>query len=447
MKFEKTLILFGIILRIYLFILNPPNNTYDDHLEVINKYSLGANVKLEECWECYQPPLFYAITSKILNTFNHLGFTDSNCWKAVQGFNLLLTICVLLIFVKLLINEGIKPLHRLLFISLWIVFPRDLMASIMITNDYALVFLTTLIIYFVSHYYKENICSKRWWKLYIIILILSGLGGFVKQSGIVLLFIPGLITLRNLIIFKNFRKQILVSFLLLFIICLSLIPEYINYTNGYKFLVSAQDFMTEPLNQYPGNINMVEFSSIKYIELLKTPFLNDVTSYSFNTNLFASSWFDYDQKYTFPSFTSNFSAQAAYTIGLIWILFFASLIIIKIIKLKYSDLKITILNFVSFEALLACMFIIFYFVPLLQTLRYPFFSSMKAQFLLPAVPATLILLAKIINEIALNKKIIGIGITLNLILIVLICFSFYEGITYGLNIEHNVILFDIPKLK
>ena len=447
MKFEKTLILFGILLRIYLFTLNPPNNTYDNHLEVINKYSLGAHVKLEECWECYQPPLYYNITGSILSISYNLGFSDLICWKIVQGFNVFLSILVLLLFYKMLKNETIKPIYRILFISLWIVFPRDLLASIMITNDYALVFITTLIFYLLSIFLKENSETKKWWILYLLIFMLSSIAGLVKQSGLVLLFIPGLLTLKNLMTFKNKNYKIGFLVLLLVAICISLSSEYANHKNGYKFLVSAQDFLKVPLDQHPGDINKIEFYNLKYIDLMKAPFFSDETIYSFNTELFASTWFDYDQKYALPSNLSRNSARYSYSLGILWVLFF---LIISLIKFKNTKLNFSInsiSNYFNIETFIICLLIVFYIVPLLQTFRYPFYSSMKAQFMLPAFPAILLLFAKMMNTIKINQKVIYFIVSLNLILMIFMCLYIYEGTTYGLNKEHGVILFELPDLK
>ena len=247
--------------------------------------------------------------------------------------------------------------------------------------------------------------------------------------------------------FKNKNYKIGFLVLLLVAICISLSSEYANHKNGYKFLVSAQDFLKVPLDQHPGDINKIEFYNLKYIDLMKAPFFSDETIYSFNTELFASTWFDYDQKYALPSNLSRNSARYSYSLGILWVLFF---LIISLIKFKNTKLNFSInsiSNYFNIETFIICLLIVFYIVPLLQTFRYPFYSSMKAQFMLPAFPAILLLFAKMMNTIKINQKVIYFIVSLNLILMIFMCLYIYEGTTYGLNKEHGVILFELPDLK
>jgi hypothetical protein len=445
--FEKLIICLGILIRIFIFCLNPPNNSNDDHLELINKYSLNLKFKAEECWECYQPPLYYNITSNILDAAHNLKISKMGCWKAVQGFNLVLTILVLLLFYKLLVNEGIKPVYRILILSFWVAFPRDIMAFAMITNDYFLVFITTLILYWISVLLKLQPHSKKWWVYYILIVGLSSCGGLIKQSGLVLLVIPFLLTIKSFVVLPR-KKFKFFTFLLFFVaVLISLSPEIKNHLLGYKFLVSNQDFFGSNPAQYPGKISEIEFFSLKIIELLKHPFLDTPTSYSFNTELFANGMYDYDRKFTFISDKSILSAQYSYIIGFLWVLFFMFVLIINYKKVTDKIRPDFFVNHFTISVFALCICLSFYFVPLLQTFRLPYSSSMKSQFLLPAIPALLLILAKAINYLNFNTKIVYVAVLLNVVLVGAIAWSFYEGLTYGLNEEHGAMLFKIPNLK
>ena len=60
------LLIFGGLLRVVLYLANPPTNAFDDHFEplfmLINSGHLPAS---DACWECQQPPLFYIISAAL----------------------------------------------------------------------------------------------------------------------------------------------------------------------------------------------------------------------------------------------------------------------------------------------------------------------------------------------------------------------------------------------
>src|SRR6266700_2411731 len=49
----------GCILRTLLFLTN--RDAYDDHITVIQRMLVGLPVGRRDCWECFQPKLYYSI--------------------------------------------------------------------------------------------------------------------------------------------------------------------------------------------------------------------------------------------------------------------------------------------------------------------------------------------------------------------------------------------------
>ena len=87
------IIIIGSLLRITMGVINPPNNSYDDHLEPISKYiNTGMRPAPDECWECYQPPLYYFLSSLVYKSAYFLTNNFFISWKAVQFINVLLSI-------------------------------------------------------------------------------------------------------------------------------------------------------------------------------------------------------------------------------------------------------------------------------------------------------------------------------------------------------------------
>ena len=72
------LIVLGITIRLVVFYVSPPSNSYDNHLEVISDYS--NNIERPQpfsCWECYQPPIYYVISAIVYNTAQSVGFSKT----------------------------------------------------------------------------------------------------------------------------------------------------------------------------------------------------------------------------------------------------------------------------------------------------------------------------------------------------------------------------------
>jgi hypothetical protein len=99
------IIVIGSLLRITLGLSSPPNNSYDDHLAPIAKYINNNSRPLpQECWQCYQPPLYYFVASKVFIA-SYLAFNNYYlAWKSVQFINVLLSI-INLVIISLLLRK------------------------------------------------------------------------------------------------------------------------------------------------------------------------------------------------------------------------------------------------------------------------------------------------------------------------------------------------------
>ena len=408
----------GVMLRLALFFFNPPNNAYDDHLEPIAYYlnhhqrpSPGA------CWECYQPPLYYTLSAGVY----HVSFWWSKsyfvAWKGVQGINMLLSIATLCM-VYHLAKQAFAG-HRqvvLLLLALAAVLPRDLYAASMITNDYQLVFLTALSVWFFLRY------TTRQETLFLGGLCLSAAAcALTKQHGLIVLLLPAAILVRSLWAMTSLRGRSLFTpsvIMPLLGIGLGLSDEIWKFSVTHVLLVSNQHFFDYARNQPPGSVSNIEFYSLRLIALLQHPLLSRFTWASYWTALFASSWFDYEYRYVTPQLPDIKVVAAllyAYGLGVV------SLTLVGIGKwLATSRANRWQPNWVV--SLLAVIALCFFLVPLVQTLRLPHYSSMKSQFLLPA--STIILL--------------GMGYALREIHLLRVPFIFYGlvALTLGIGITH-----------
>jgi hypothetical protein len=173
----------------------------------------------------------------------------------------------------------------------------------------------------------------------------------------------------------------------------SLSSEIQKFRVAGKFLVSNQDFYNYTNGQYPGNISRVEFFSFRFVDLMRNPYLSEKTSASFNTEIFARIFFDYEWRFLSPQANgANLIGQVAYVFGAIWALFFVVLFVLRVRKLIRDSNYWSGLN--AFFIISLVVLVLYALVPFVQTLRFPYFSSMKATFFLPGVIVFLTLVGR-----------------------------------------------------
>lgn len=411
--FVSAIIFFGLVLRLVIFYSSPPNNSFDDHLEPIALYKSTMSIPLpNQCWECYQPPVYYGLGALVLHTGDLLGLSSFNSWKLVQLINPLASLFVLFLFYRIMLNLEVPFQKRILLLSFFTVLPIDLLTCSMIGNDYLLVLFGALAFYSFSRLYRKikEQGEIDWWN-YLVLCIYVILGALTKQHGLLLIIFP--VSVLFLVFKKSSWKwKVLCALMAFSTIGISLSNEIQKFRSTGKFLVSNQDFYNYTDGQFPGDIKKVEFFTFRFFDLMQTPFLSETTSASFNTEIFARVFFDYEWRFISPSAKgANLMGQIAYVFGAFWFIYFGILIFNRLREFVKGSNKPSRLNYflvVSFVVML-----LYVLVPLVQTIRFPYFSSMKATFFLPGVVIFLTLMGRYVMK-ASNKTLDYILITINL---------------------------------
>lgn len=88
--------------------------------------------------------------------------------------------------------------------------------------------------------------------------------------------------------------------------------------------------------------------------------------------------------------------------------------------------------------------LLFMMVPFLQTLRYPYFSSMKSMFMLSGIIILLLMIGSLIKENTLTQKIGSYLIVLNVFYGILLAISIFLFLEVSLNHLHGPLWF-LPK--
>ena len=312
--------------------------------------------------------------------------------------------------------------------SFIIVLPRDIFTSAMLGNDYMLVFFAVLSFYLflktVTALNKEK--KKLKWLCALVVAVI--LGSFTKQHGLILLLFPGIIFL--LLFRKSQRKKLSWAIPILILgFLLSLSEETWKFNQTGELLVSNQHYFDYAKNQFPGSLEKVEFFTFRIFKLYQYPFISNSTSASFFTELFARTFYDYEWRFISPKVTwARTLGYISYTVGLIWGLFF----ILLLLKKQFLNIRLkvnwqTVTNKVI-PLLLALLYLL---VPFIQTLRSPYFSSMKSMFMLPGIIILLLTLGGILKQNSLAQQLGRFMVVLNIFfgITLVISISVYIGVS------------------
>ena len=437
------IICLGGILRLIVFWVSPVNNAYDDHLEVINIYSESLNRPAPfQCWECYQPPFYYYTAAAVYNITESIGVDKLDCWKMVQFINPFLSIILLIIVYQILLLFKIPKLSILITLSFVAILPRDIFTSAMIGNDYMLVFFAILSFYlFLKTLFALSNGDKVWF-WFILLTLTATLGSITKQHGLLIHLFPFSIFL---LLFKSINRKKLfwaIPFLL-FGVLISISDELWKFNQTGELLVSNQHYFDYAKNQFPGSLDKVEFFSFRIFELYQEPFISEKTSASFFTELFARTFYDYEWRFISPKIPwANKLGFIGYSLGLIWLFFFIIIVFVRTRNFKNSLYNINWLTLVTkiTPILLGFLFMI---VPFIQTLRYPYFSSMKAMFMLSGIILLLLTLGSQIKQGSWIQKFGIYMIVINISYGVMLTVSIYFYLGISINHLHGP-LWSIP---
>jgi hypothetical protein len=425
------IICLGGILRLTIFWVSPVNNSYDDHLEVIKIYSESLNRPAPfQCWECYQPPFYYYTSAVVYNITESLGVDKLYCWKMVQFINPFLSIFLLIIVYKILLLFKMPKLSILITLSFVAILPRDIFTSAMIGNDYMLVFFAILSFYlFLKTLFALSNGHKVWF-WFILLILAATLGSTTKQHGLLIHLFP--ISIILLLCHNIYRKKLFWAIPILILGgLLSISDELWKFNQTGELLVSNQHFFDYAKNQFPGSLDKVEFFSFRIFQLYQEPFISESTSASIFTELFARTFYDYEWRFLSPNIPwANKLGFIGYSLGLVWVFFFIMIVFILIRNLKKGLYKISCLT-LSTKITPILLGFLFILVPFIQTLRYPYFSSMKSMFMLSGLILLLLTLGSQIKQGSLTQKfgIFMIVINISYGIMLTVSISMYIGIS------------------
>ena len=390
-RWAAALVIVGAALRLVLFVASPPSNANDDHMRPIAHYATHlSRPEPDACWQCYQPPLYYVVSAAILHAayFTTADFVKS--WRAVQLLNVLLSVAGLAIIWRILAFAGARDtVPRLCALGVVVCLPREIYSAVFLANDALLGFAVSLAVLLYLGAIENGALTMSGRRL-AGLLAATAMAAWTKQHGLIVVLLPLALVVwergeclshRALAEWRG-RRGVRLAVLAIGLLAIGSEELYKTAATG-RLLMSNQDYFDFPKVQAPGSVEAISFSDFRPVALLREPTRSPATIDSFWTEIFAKLWFDYDPKFLTGTERSRRVAAVSYAAGLAVSSIWGLGLVLAVMRWRGS---------IDRMALLALQ-VAYLVVPLIQTLRFPYYSSMKAAFLLPALPISAILLS------------------------------------------------------
>jgi len=372
------LVVLGVILRLALFAANRPDNAYDDHwgpMQIMLKQ--GGLPKVEDCWECSQPPLFHLFgvwVFKACAPFIHVqkNFYSMDMLKAIQTLSFVfgaLTVIVGVWLVRSCLSGSTAIIAGVAFLAFM---PRHVYLSAMLANDTLATLLTTLALLPVV-LISGSTPPKT--SRVALVGILAGLAALAKGTALCLVPALGMWLLwwwREEGDTAGFMKRLAILSLAFMIgggwHYLWRALEY-----GNPFIKNMEVFTLVQEKGYTGIVSFLP----KPMALLKVPLLDQVTAGSIPTQLYARTWFDYEPWLVGGTAGINAWARVAYLLGVVPALLIAYGLF-TMVKRSFSEPK---------HLVLLMLFLSSIVLVVIHSMTYRIYSSMKTTYILPSMAA------------------------------------------------------------
>lgn len=315
-------LLVAVALRLVLYWSNPPDNTFDDHYEPIFLIvEEGQLPEKDDCWECFQPPVFYLISAAISQSLPAFASSDrTQQLKLLQFLPTLYGVLTLPIIYLILKRINISSFARTLAFGMVCFLPRHIYMSAMHTNDTLSYLLVSLSMYLmlvaIDHHIlagdpslSENELAavrprstRPQVKNFLILIALAAailLALLSKSTALVLL--PVLAMLFSVAYAKRLiqvgSRTIAISIFLFFIPMVVVGNAALADLKAYGTIFPLNvELLDTHLRQPPGS-DKISFSSFKPWTTIEQPLLAPENVTSFWTLIYSRMWFDMEPKY------------------------------------------------------------------------------------------------------------------------------------------------------
>lgn len=392
----------SLALRISLASVNHEAN--DPHLEVTQIIlQTGKLPTWDKCWECFQPKLYHVTLAAL---FKITDTTNPNSQILLANLlNVLAGVLTLVLIYKFLLSQSFNPLLSLLAFSFAALNPKFIAINAQATNDSFLILFSTCALIIFYKFILQNKISY-----FVFIILLTALAVSIKTSGFVT-FIAILLVLVIQIILNSDRRGyfgILALIYLISVLAFVAFNPLNQYGENYHqvgtfFALNIErqpvpHFRQQTATARPGILSIQDgFLTFKFFDLLAHPRIeNSINGHLQHRTSLWTQLYGRAHSLNFDNWPPTWSTRDNNLFPLLRIiyvlaLFPTALIILGIfIQIKQLLFAITRRNRPSPDMQLGIfpLVLLGYVVFVaLYALLYRDFSTMKAVFLLPALPA------------------------------------------------------------
>jgi 4-amino-4-deoxy-L-arabinose transferase-like glycosyltransferase/lysophospholipase L1-like esterase len=299
---RKFKILYGVILgaaimvRLALALTNPPANAFDDHFEPISYImQQGALPPKHGCWQCYQPPMFYAVAAGVGTILRGVGAERWHLLKAFQLLSCVYGILALFLYYLILKKLPLTEFSRIPALLLVCFLPRHIYMSAIHSNDtisYLAVAVSTYLI-------LVAIDSKFAVRHALLLGLANTLAIHTKYTAYVVIpmtlvaFLVSVVRDRSLV-----RKQTMIA-------CLAALAlpvlvwsiEAAVFTKKYGTPLPHNDVISNPLTYQPQSDEGINFFTFAPWRIISNPLVAPGNLDSFWTSVYNGLWFDTEPKF------------------------------------------------------------------------------------------------------------------------------------------------------
>lgn len=406
------------ILRIVLVAVNDQRN--DDHIEPVLLWQTNGNLSAaDQCWECFQPALFYFVAKSVSSLVG--ATTDRQVYYVIQILNLLIGAILLWLILRYIESLNLHKTTTILLMFFWALNPELVSINALATNDMLLFLLGFIILYLTTKLIKNQKLETE--LILVIMLIAAGVtkGNSLAFLGLYIAFIILQLLLGKIRGFKGIAAK--ATFIVVLIASFAFGGRYvekhqqfgdpfrINVTKpqpakfigfdsseslryGVRDIKSATlEFPLTSLLKQPFNLNDSK-NTQPHRENLWTQYLGQFTNYLFEG--YPSKWSSVNNDYL------NFArVNILVHLALVLLLFYGCV----------TSLKHVFIQFYSAQLLHLVSLLVFLAFSLIYAIEFRDFSFMKVMFLFPVYMSMIYLFAEGIKNLKHHRLVNGLLIT------------------------------------
>jgi len=300
----------GIALRLLLFWVNPPQNSFDNHFEpILWIMQYGSIPPKNALWQSYQPPVFYVLSAGVGVVVSYLGATMAVFLKSLQFVSCLFGILTLVVTYKILERVSLSNSARLVAFGCVCFLTRHIYQGAMHSNDTLSNFGVALCVWLMLEARERGFPPLRSALLGLAIVITL----FTKYNAFVVLPVLAmlLVTVRPGGSGVTPRRLAAVWGLAFVIPVLVLAAYCVSNLRHYGHALPWNTAIFDPTKTQPRAPGGLSFFTFKPWEFIAMPILTPQNLDSFWTMLHGGMWFDTEPKFL-PILDPDVSRWVAY---------------------------------------------------------------------------------------------------------------------------------------